>query len=245
MNTNYIISTEEFASIEEYLLGETSGEERLVFENKMATDKEWADKVNEVKLLFTGIETSYLKERLDAYHSKLKKNPEKEVRKIFSTQRKWLVAASIAVLAVLSVWILTFRENKFEKLYATYYKPDPGLMSAMGLGDNYLFNKAMLDYKTGNYKKAISEWKKLSAKQATNDTLNYFLGAAQQADGNNAAALGLLQSIASDPANLFYKEACWYTGLALLKQGAVSEAIPYIEKSERSESTQLIRQLKQ
>ncbi len=62
-------------------------------------------------------------------------------------------------------------------------------MSAMGIGDNYLFNKAMLDYKTGNYKKAIDEWSKLKTSMPQNDTLNYFLGAAQQADGNSAAAI--------------------------------------------------------
>ena len=117
-------------------------------------------------------------------------------------------------------------------------------MSAMGVSDNYLFNKAMLDYKTGNYKKAINEWSKLSISIRPNDTLKYFLGAAQQADGNSAAALLLLQTMAADVANPFYKDACWYTALALLKQGNVNEAIPYLEQSGRPESTQLISQLK-
>lgn len=245
MNTNYTISTEEFASIEQYLLGESTAEERLVFENNIANNKEWAAKVAEVKLLFTGIETASLKQRLDAYHEKLKKNnPQKEVRKIISTSRKWLAAASVTLLVALSVWLYTSSQNKYEKLYASYYKPDPGLMSAMGVGDNYLFNKAMLDYKTGNYKKAIDEWSKLKKSERPNDTLSYFLGVAQQADGNNTEALLLLQSMASDSTKPFYKDACWYTGLALLKQGAISEAIPYLEKSEHPKSIELISQIK-
>ena len=77
-----------------------------------------------------------------------------------------------------------------------------------------------------------------------NDTLNYFLGVAQQADGNNAAAIALLKSLASDTAKPFYKDACWYTGLELLKQGAVNEAIPYLEKSGRPESSELVSKLK-
>ena len=86
----------------------------------------------------------------------------------------------------------------------------------------------MLDYKTGNYIKAINEWSKLKTGTSSNDTLNYFLGAAQQADGNNASAIALLQSMTADAEKPFYKDACWYTGLALLKQGKINKAIPIL-----------------
>jgi len=244
LDTDYHISTEEFASIEQYLLHQTDAEQQLAFENRMSRDIVWASKVKEVKLLIAGIENASLKERLDSYHAGIKKNqPPVSEGKIVSLKRKWLVAASVALLVAISVWLFTSQENKYEKLYATYFQPDPGLMSAMGIGDNYLFNKAMLDYKTGNYKKAIVEWSKLKTTTDQNDTLNYFLGAAQQADGNNAAAVALLQSMASDPSSPFYKDACWYTGLALLKQAKIMEAIPYLEKSGRPESSELISQL--
>lgn len=232
-------------SIEQYLLGETSTEERLAFETKMESDNVWAAKVNEVKLLLAGIETSSLKERLDNYHINVKKNhPQTSGGKIISMRFKLLAAASVALLTAMSVWLFTMKENKYEKLYNAYYKPDPGLMSAMGASDNYLFNKAMLDYKTGEYKKAIGEWSKLKDGLPQNDTLNYFLGVAQQADGNSAAAIALLKSMAMDTAKPFYKDACWYIGLALVKQGTVNEAIPYLEKSARPESSELINKLK-
>ncbi len=245
MDTNYTISTQEFESIEQYVLGETSAEQRLAFENKIATDKSLSEKVTEVKLLLNAIETVSLKERLNSYHINVKKNnPQKGSGKVIVLNSKLLVAASVALLAVVSVWLYTLKANKFEKLYTTYYKPDPGLMSAMGVGDNYLFNKAMLEYKTGQYKKAINEWSHLKTSTSSNDTLNYFLGAAQQAEGNSTEALLLLQTTASDPEKPFYKDACWYTGLALLKQGNVNEAILYLEKSGRAESSELISQLK-
>ncbi|MES2848923.1 MAG: hypothetical protein V4685_07700 [Bacteroidota bacterium] len=245
MDTNYTISTEELESIEQFLQGKTNAEEQLAFENKISEDILLASKVSEVRLLLTGIETESLKDRLDIYHINIKKNqPQKVGGKVISLQRKLMMAASIALLAAVSVWLYSLNGNKYEKLYATYYKPDPGLMSAMGIGDNYLFNKAMLDYKTGHYKKAIDEWSKLKTSMAHNDTLNYFLGAAQQADGNSAVAIALLQSMASDATKSFYKDACWYTGLALLKQGNVQEAIPYLENSGRPESSELISKLK-
>ena len=245
MDTNYTISTAEFESIEQYLLDRMETEQRIAFENRIQTDSAWAYKVGEVKLLLAGIETATMKERLNSYHENLKKNqPEKGGGKIIFIQRKLMVAASVALLATISIWLFTTSKNKYEKIYATYYKPDPGLMSAMGVSDNYVFNKAMLNYKIGKYKAAIDEWGKLKIELPQNDTLNYFLGAAQQANGNNAAAVELLKSMTTDAAKPFYKDACWYTGLALLEQGAVKEAIPYFEKSDRPESKELISKIK-
>lgn len=245
MNTDHTISAAELASIEHYLLGETTAEERTVFENRIHTDTVWAAKVKEVQLLLNGIETASLRERLDDYHTQIKKNPAHTPGgKLISFPKKIAIAASAALLIAIATWLYVNKGDRYEQLYATYYKPDPGLMSAMGVGDNYLFNKAMLDYKTGNYKKAIDTWTKLKADAAPNDTLNYFLGVAQQADGDNDAALLLLSLMAADTANPFYKDACWYTGLALLKKGKVNEAIPYFEKSGRPESSELINQLK-
>ncbi len=245
MDTNYTISTAEFESIEQYLLDRMETEQRIAFENRIQTDSAWAYKVEEVKLLLAGIETATMKERLNSYHENLKKNqPEKGGGKIIFIQRKLTVAASVALLATISIWLFTTSKNKYEKIYATYYKPDPGLMSAMGVSDNYVFNKAMLNYKIGKYKAAIDEWGKLKTELPQNDTLNYFLGAAQQANGNNAAAVELLKSMTTDAAKPFYKDACWYTGLALLEQGAVKEAIPYFEKSDRPESKELISKIK-
>jgi tetratricopeptide (TPR) repeat protein len=245
LDTTTAISTEEFESIEQHLLGQNSPEQQLAFENTLAADKTWAAKVAEVKLLLAGIETAAFKERIQGYHEQVKKNiPEKRGATIFSLNRKLLAAASVALVVALSVWLFTLRGNSAEKLYAAYYKPDPGLISAMGVGDNYVFNKAMLDYKTGNYNKAIAAWNGLKTEMRQNDTLLYFLGAAQQANGNNAAAIGLLQPLTTDTAQPFYKEACWYTGLALLKQGSTNQAIPYLKKSGRPEGPELISKIK-
>jgi tetratricopeptide (TPR) repeat protein len=245
VDTNYTISPEEMITIEQYLLGQMDIEKKTAFEYKMNTDNIMASKVNEVKLLLAGIEAASLKERLNTYHDNIKTDLSQKGRsKVIFLQRKWLAAASVVLIAVLSVLFYTQRENKYEKLYAQYYKPDPGLMSAMGVGDNYLFNKAMLDYKTGNYKLAIEEWSKLKTSADPNDTLNYFLGAAQQAEGNSVAALTLLHSLASDDTRPFYKDACWYTGLALLRQGKINEAVSYLEKSGRPERNEIISLLK-
>ena len=243
MNTQYSISTEEFEIIEQYLLDKTTPAERQRFERQIQTDDLLAAKVEEVRLLLAGIDAAALKERLNTYHLEIEpRNIQKKGAKIIPF--KLLLAASVFLFAVLSIWLFAIRGNRYEKIYAAYYKPDPGLMTAMGASDNYAFNRAMVDYKTGNYKKAIDAWSKLKNDMPASDTLNYFLGAARQANGNSKEALILLKQVVSDTAKPFYKDACWYTGLALLKEGAVKEAIPYLKKSGRPETDKLINKIK-
>lgn len=246
MKPDYSISIPELENIEAYLLGTMSIDQQHAFEASMHTNEEWRKKVDEVKLLLAGIETVSLKERLDVYHEKIRQSQPvvENTGRIIPIHRRFWVAAAVLLLTVVSVWWYTQRETKLERLYNAYYKPDPGLMSAMGIGDNYLFNRAMLDYKTGNYKRAIEQWSQLQQTARHNDTVNYFLGVAEQAGGNGEAAIALLASVASDTARSFYKDACWYMGLALLKKGNVKDAVLYLQKSSRPESTDLINQIK-
>ena len=182
----------------------------MSFEKQIQTNDSLATKVKEVKSLLEGIDAAVLKERLNTYHLKIKPgNTQKKGAKILSF--KMFLAASVFLFAVLSIWFFAIRKNRYEKIYAAYYKPDPGLITAMGASDNYVFNRAMLDYKTGNYKKAIDTWRRLKNNMPQNDTLTYFLGAAEQANGNSKAALILLKQTASYTTSTFYKDACWYT----------------------------------
>lgn len=245
MNTSYNISAEDFENMEQYLLGDMSSEEKMAFEKQVAVDALLAAKLKEMKLLVAGIEAAAMKKQLSSYQlSTAEKPAEQKIAVVAAFNRRLLMAASVIVLAAVAVWLFVIQGNKYEKAYAAYYKPDPGLMTAMGITDNYAFNKAMVDYKTGNYKKAIATWNSLKTGMPANDTLDYFLGAAEQADGNNEAALRLLKKIADDPSKPFYKDACWYTGLAFIKKGVLQEAIPYLEKSGRTERIELIEKLK-
>ena len=245
MNTSYYISAEDFENMERYLQDEMSSEEKMSFEKQMAGDELLAEKLKEMKLLAAGIEIAAMKEQLSSYQLSIAEKPaEQKIAVVAAFNRRLLMAASVIVLAAVAVWLFIMQGNKYEKAYATYYKPDPGLMTAMGISDNYAFNKAMVDYKTGNYTKAIATWNSIKTGMPANDTLDYFIGAAEQANGNNDAALELLKKIADDPSKPFYKDACWYTGLALIKKGDLQEAIPYLEKSGRTERIELIKKLK-
>lgn len=242
MKQQHSISQEEFELIEKFLHDEMTQAEAVSFKTRLLTDELLQQKTEEVKLMMLGIKEVVLKDRLNKYHDSISNHipPVKKPGRIIQLNRKWLAAASILLIALLTVWWLTGRENKYAKLYAAYYKPDPGLMTAMGFSEDYAFEKGMVDYKEGNYTKAIETWSALKPTQSKKDTLDYFLGVASMAINKKEKAKEWLSQITSNSNKPFYKDACWYLGLTLLKEGEKEKAIEWIKKSGHPKSNDLI-----
>ena len=70
------------------------------------------------------------------------------------------------------------------------------------------------------------------------------MGAAQLAEGNEKEAIELLQKTVSNVENPFYKDACWYMGLAHIKQGNYEKATQFINQSSNPGKEQLLNELK-
>ncbi len=242
MNQN--ISPEELILIDQYLNKELSSEDLLQFEKMQNEDPQWQAKINEIKLLRIGIAEAALRNQLNNWHQETVERNED-----FSSKTKtiaWWKIAAVAAAIIVSVGSLFFyfQQNKPEKLYAEYYKPDPGLMTLMSSSDDYAFEKAMVDYKSGNYQKALDGWQKLKEKQVANDTLNYFLAMSHLGLEQYSTAFKLLQPITQKKESTFYKEANWYAGLIQVRENKFDKAIPYINTSEFKQSQQLIEALK-
>jgi tetratricopeptide (TPR) repeat protein len=227
------ISPEELERIERFLDSEMDIEQSAAFSQLLLEDKTLQQKVNEVRLLRIGIDEAMLENKLDEFHTGLTSSAPQSQQggKVISIGRRLLAAASVITIIGLSAWWFFLKETKYEKIYSDYYKADPGLLTAMGPSDNYTFEKAMVDYKNGEYDKAIEAWMSLQKNQPGSDTLNYFLGAAYQAKGVNAEAIKYLEKIAGNVNGPFYKEACWYLGLAYLKEEKIETAKDYIQRS--------------
>lgn len=236
------ISQEEFELIEQYLSNDLPAAEAAIFKTRLLTDDTWRQKTEEMRLLILGINESALEERLNKYHAGITNTSASSgsTGKLIGFSRKWLAAASVVLMVSLATWLIVTKESKEEKLYAAYFRPDPGLLTAMGSSDDYSFEKAMVEYKEGNFKKAIDAWSKLRAAAPQSDTLNYFLGVANMAATNDKAAQEFLSIITSDSNKVFYKDACWYLGLTLLKNGELTKAAEWIQKSGHAESDKLI-----
>jgi len=244
VNNNISITEAELQHIDDYITGRLSTADKLSFEQKLANSEDWTQKLNHVVLLSTGIQEAALREKLDEFHSATTvTKPLAPVRNINRFKSFAVAASVIAVVSTLS-WVFFFKQSPDEKMYAAFYKPDPGLSTEMGVSDNYIFDRAMVDYKTGEFKNAIESWSKLLAANATNDTLHYFIAAAQMADKNIPAAIAHFDKVLQNPQSVFINDAQWYKGLALLKQGKKQEAMAIIEKTDHSQKQALLLKLK-
>lgn len=246
LDTNIPISPEAFEEIERYLRMQMTADERKAFEQKLTADATLQDRVKQVQLILTGIQEVSLRARLPHFHAELQAPTDKGVQTGRTiTLKRWLAAASILLVLAVCGWLLFGKKGQSEKLYAAYFRPDPGLISAMSTTDNYVFDKAMIDYKTGNYTAAITAWEGLQKNDPLNDTLNYFIGAAYLANQDSKEALPYLQRVVQSGKSFLVKDANWYAGLAMIKEHHLKEAVPLIEHSDHPQKQALLQQLQQ
>ena len=215
MDPNLNISQDLLETFECYINKTMTSNEIIAFEKKIQNDPTFKAQFEDIKILLLGIETQSLKEQLHTFHEDLTSNKSKAntAKSLFSL-RKFVAAAAI-VIAVGSFWF--FNGNPNEKLYAKYFTPDPGLATTMSETANFEFYDAMVNYKQGDYKTAISKWETLLKSKPQNDTLNYFLGVSHLANKNEKTSLKYLNAVTQNFNTNFKNEAFYYLGLAYLK----------------------------
>jgi tetratricopeptide (TPR) repeat protein len=246
VNRDLDISQKELEAIEKFIFQQMNAEETAAFTKKLNSDLALQHKLETVKLLLVGIQEAELEKKLEEFHNGMlstKKNRFQQPTKTFAI-KKWLVAASVLVIVGLGMLLFWNRDTKGEKLFAAYFQPEPGLISEMGTSDNYLFNRAMVDYKIGDYDAALLTWESLLASKPENDTLNYFIGSAWLAKEKEETAIAHFKKVIANENSFFKNDALWYTGLALLKSNKKMEALGFIEKAEHENKAALISKLK-
>ncbi len=244
MKDNSNITQELLETIERYYNDSMSKEERIEFETKLQQDTTFKSQVEDIKLLLFGIESQSLKEKLNEFHGELPiqmetEDPSSKVR--FLHFRK-IAAAAIIIIASASFWFFSGSSN--ERLYNSYFSPDPGLPTTMSSSNNYDFFDAMVNYKQGDYQKAIDKWETLQQKEPKNDTVNYFLGVANLAENKTDEAIVFLKETASKQESVFNDDANYYLGLAYLKNDDKENAIKFLKLSTNENSKKLLEKLK-
>ncbi len=237
------ISPEDLEKIDRYISGEMEAGEHAAFSAQINADPDLKTKVEEARLLFLGIKEFALQSDLNSFHKELPVKQRTAVTRSLFSSKTWLVAASVIVLALISfLWIYNRGEND-NKLYAKYYEADPGLMTTMGIADDYEFNRGMVDYRSGKYSETIERWEPIAAAQPARDTLQYFLGVAHLAAGNTSSAIRYLNKLVLMESS-FKNEAYWYLGLAHLKEGNKEEASKWIRLADHPRKDELESELK-
>ena len=242
MKYDNIITSEELERIERYLTNEMDGAESASFALEMSNDAALRKKVDEVRMLMLGIKEASLEEHLRGNKPEMRVIPPGETGKFRRMKgKRWLVAASVIVLAGVFAWFFLIGRNENKELYSQYYSPDPGLPTVMGVSTNYDFQKAMVEYKNEEYDKALQSWLKLEEENPGSDTLSYFIGVAGQANSDHDLAIRKLTVVASDTSSAFHKDASWYLGLEFLRRGEKEKAKEYIARSGYPRAPELLQ----
>ncbi|MEZ4792204.1 MAG: tetratricopeptide repeat protein [Gelidibacter sp.] len=243
MKDNSNITQELLESVERYHNHTMPEDERTAFETRLDQDATFRTQVEDIKSLILGIEEQALREQLDEFHKELpiqmdRIETDSKIR--FLHFRKIAVAA-IAIIALGSFWF--FNRSSNERLYETYFKPDPGLPTTMSSSDNFAFFDAMVNYKQGDYQKAIAKWEVLHEKAPKNDTINYFLGVANLTEKNTDKAISFLQEAIAQKESVFNDDAHYYLGLAYLKKNDKEKAMKFLKLSTSENSKILLEKL--
>jgi len=229
------LSQPDFERIEAYLLDRLSEEDRKLFEYELKSNDKLKNEVVTQRDLMLSVETGELKSRLDSIHNKVSKQ---------RNVSRWIaVAASVAILVAVSIWMIN-KPDKADNLFAANLTLEPGLPVPMSATNNYEFHDAMVDYKSGKNELAISKWEKLLLVNPVNDTLNYFIGVAHFNDENYSEAIQYFEEVLSLKSSSFTGKGEWYLALSCLKTEDF-ERLNMLAKESQSDYAKRIHQLKQ
>ena len=241
---------EEFERIERYLDGLMDQEEQSAFEASLKTDSILNQQFEEVRLLRLAIEEQSLRNKLNDFHEEIisedagSQTNGVKTKTIFA-YKAIAIAASLALLMGFGYWLLFGQQSANERLYAEYFKPDPGLLTPMSTTTEYDFYRGMVDYKQEKYGEAINRWKPLAEQKPENDTLNFYLGVSFLAKDETDEAIAYLSKAVRVPSSTFIDEAWYYLGMAQLKEGQSEEAIQAFRKSKLENSRLILKEIVQ
>ena len=234
------ISQADFERIERFLLGVMDQEELMRFEAECGRDPLLQNEVSLQRKLMASVESGSIPIPIPMEGRQDMDSDSVHLLRQF----RWYAAAASVVL-ILGIWFWGFRQTPEEKLFVTYFVPEAGLMTPMGVTDNFVFNDAMVDYKQEEYHTAIEKWRPLWEQEPANDTLNYFIGVAYLALGRSESSISYLEKTTMIEESVFIREAWYYLGMAHLKMGNRPQAKAALEKSSLERSKAILDQLEE
>lgn len=231
------IDQELYQTLQRYRTEQLSAEERADFEAKMAQDAVLADAVREYDQLQQTI-MHYGDQQLEVDLSQLgaqlmqatPREAEAPVRSLRSaTNRVWLVAAAIVVLAGLSYLFWPRTQLSPEAMFAAHFEPKTS-PSDRGSDANEQFRLALDQYDQENYLAAIDHFEAALADSSFQftDEAKLYVGisylATQQSD-EGIAVLGQVSQDSYDKA-----DANWYLALGWLQKGDKERGLALVEQ---------------
>ena len=225
--------------IDAYLMDRLDSQDRARFVKRMEMDPDFRLSVKKQREIMFGVEAHNLQHAMEDFHANIEDEP----------QNKWLspgrlaLVASLLILLGVSTWAVITKGKSPHTVFASNFSPDPGLPTTMGTASDYNFYHGMVNYKRKEYVEAIKRWEPLYAAHPNNDTLAYFLGVANLAQGHAQQAKKYLLAVKEASESVFYEEIKHYLALALLKQNKIAEAKETLAGSTSAANKVLLKEI--
>ena len=241
-----------FKQIDRYVQGEMEEQERVAFEQGMQTDEALAGEVAMQQDLIDHIaddKKKALRQELKNLfsHEEIESAPAK-VRRL--NVRKFLMAASIALLAGMTCWLYHTTQNNPERIFARHFEPYVIQERSPGDTSNYKQAKAEAFYRQGNYAAALERLNDLPENSSV--LIHFYRGNCYLALAQAPQAIEAFDKIIAQKDNPLIFEARWYKALAHIKQNekAAAKAIlqkalssPRLTEAERKKASALLETL--
>lgn len=216
---------QDYITIEKYLNGELVDDELKAFENRLQTDKEFANQMELYKEVEHTISSRIVnreeKNRLSNTLKSLGKEyipgPASHKKKVISlfSYKPWAVAASVAII----IWVsVLYNSHPRYNDYAIH----PVLELTVRGTSNDAITLAEHDFNSSDYTAALQDIDKLLLQQPENIELLFFKGIALLELDRYAESEAVMETIKNGTSVFKYK-AVWYLALNKLKQKQYDE----------------------
>lgn len=222
--------------IESYLNGELDTAELADFEDRLASDPGFQEKVTIAKEMILGLKGTILRQEIARIHEEEKQTEQKPVITAEKPVRRlyWSygVAASISVLLLL--WIGLFNTSTEQELFAEYYEQYPNIVSLRGEDQSSLI-EGMKFYASGSYEKAIALLEKESDVSPKREAdRQFYLSLSYLTTEQSGLAVKALENLNASETK-YKQQVKWYLALAYLQQGNRNEALSMLKKIQTGE----------
>ncbi len=215
--------------IDRYFDNSLSPKEQLLFNDLLQNNEDFKNEFvfqKDLKKIIALNQRENLKSTLQQFEDNAIKNT-----KILFLSKKWLIAASLALLIGLGFW---FVKNTYfissEKLFTQNFEPYRNIIQPIVRGEssNTIEYRAFLAYENNDYHKAINLFNSVNNQDAT--YVSFYKAMCYLSLDKTTEAINLLEPIILS-SNLQEKDkklsekADWYLALAYLKTGENKKAV--------------------
>jgi tetratricopeptide (TPR) repeat protein len=214
--------------IEEYLNHQLTIEERTRFDEKLAVDEDFAREVEEHVRLFNSFDEMKAQElllRFGNIEQELEGGKERQFG--FPVYLKW--AATVTVLAVLSLVVYLYTNNSNQDLFLAYYTTYPNVESPV-LRSDAGGEAVWRLYENGDYEMAYQQFEQALIIDGQDLASQFYLGICALELNKLNAAEEAFANVAADKEGAYFEQAQWYLALTYLKVEKQDIAIQGLEE---------------